>query len=269
MSAASGKRGFKAGQLPGVGAFTGLFFVYLYAPIAILVLFSFNAGRSATIWTGFSTDWYLRAFANDDIRRAVVNSLIVAGVSTVVATAVAILAALALVRGGAFRGRGLAYAILMLPMIVPEIVVAVATLGFFSAIELSLGLGNVIIAHTVFCMPFALMPLRARLQSMDRTLEQAALDLYADHWQSFRHVTLPLLMPGILSGAMLAFIVSIDDFIITLMVAPAGATTLPVYIYGMVRLGITPEVNAVSSLLLALSLLLASLSWLIGRKKPA
>ena len=265
---ARGRRGsFKVGEIPGFGGFTGLFFVYLYAPIAILVLFSFNASRSATIWAGFSADWYVRAFANDDIQRALVNSLIIAGVATLVATSAAILAALALTRGGAFRGRGPAYGILMMPLIVPEVVTAVATLSFFSMIGLSLGLGNVIIAHTVFCIPFAFLPVRARLQGMDRTLEQAAQDLYADDWKTFRHITLPLLMPGILSGAMLAFIISIDDFIITLMVAEAGSTTLPLYIYGMVRLGITPEVNAVSTVMLALSVLFVTLSWLVGRRK--
>jgi spermidine/putrescine transport system permease protein len=155
----------------------------------------------------------------------------------------------------------------MMPLIVPEIVTAVATLSFFSAVALKLGLGRVVIAHTVFCIPFAFLPIRARLQGMDDTLEQAAQDLYADEWQAFRHVTLPLLMPGILSGAMLAFIISIDDFIITLMVAQAGSTTLPLYIYGMVRMGITPEINAVSTIMLAVSILFVSLSYYIGQRR--
>ena len=258
---------FKVGEVPGFGVFTWLFFVYLYAPIAILVLFSFNASRSATIWAGFSLDWYLKAFANDDIQRAAFNSLIIATVATAIATTLAILAALVMARGGRFRGQAASYGVLVLPLMVPEIVTAVATLSFFSAIGLSLGLGNVIIAHTVFCIPFAFLPIRARLQGMDMTLEQAAQDLYADEWRTFRHVTLPLLMPGILSGAMLAFIISIDDFIITLMVAEAGSTTLPLYIYGMVRIGITPEVNAVSTVMFTISVLFVSLSYLVGRRK--
>ena len=154
---------------------------------------------------------------------------------------------------------------IMLPLMIPEIVTAIATLSFFSAIGLSLGIGNIVIAHAVFCIPFAFLPVRARLAGMDETLEQAARDLYASDWQVFRRVTLPLLMPGVLSGAMLAFIISIDDFIITLMVAEAGTTTLPLYIYGMVRIGISPEVNAVSTILLAVSVLFVALSYMAGR----
>ncbi len=263
------RRGFVVGRIPGLGAFTWLFFAYLYAPIAILIVFSFNESRSATVWSAFSFDWYLKAFGNDDIQRAALNSIVIATVATGITTVVAILAALVMARGGRFRGQAASYGVLMLPLMVPEIVTAVATLSFFATIGLSLGLGNVIISHTVFCIPFAFLPIRARLQGMDMTLEQAAQDLYADEWRSFRHVTLPLLMPGILSGAMLAFIISIDDFIITLMVAEAGSTTLPLYIYGMVRIGITPEVNAVSTVMFAISVLFVSLSYLVGRRKFA
>lgn len=258
---------FVIGRFPGFGTTTWLFFLYLYVPILILVVFSFNASRSATIWHGFSLDWYTKAFANDDIRRAALNSLTVAITATAFAATFATFAALIMARTRRFRGQTLSYAVLMLPLIVPEIVTAVATLSFFTAVGLKLGLGRVIIAHTVFCIPFAFLPIRARLQGMDATLEQAAQDLYADEWQAFRYVTLPLLMPGIVSGAMLSFIISIDDFIITLMVAQAGSTTLPLYIYGMVRMGITPEVNAVSTVMLAISILLVSLSYIIGRRK--
>ena len=258
-------RPFKAGEIRGFGALTWVFFVYLYAPIAILVFFSFNETRSATVWSGFSLGWYAKVLANDDIQRAVWNSLIVAVAATGIATTVAVLAALATARGGTFRGRSVAYAMIMLPLMIPEIVTAIATLSFFSAIGLSLGIGNIVIAHAVFCIPFAFLPVRARLAGMDETLEQAARDLYASDWQVFRRVTLPLLMPGVLSGAMLAFIISIDDFIITLMVAEAGTTTLPLYIYGMVRIGISPEVNAVSTILLAVSVLFVALSYMAGR----
>ena len=187
--AARSRRSFVVGRFPGFGVTTLIFFLYLYAPIAILVVFSFNAGRSATIWSGFSLEWYLRAFANDDIRRAALNSLTVATVATAIATVLATCAALAFARGGRFRGQTASYALLTLPLVVPEIVTAVATLSFFAAIGLSLGLGNVIIAHSVFCIPFAFLPIRARLQGMDTTLEQAAQDLYASEWQTFRHVT--------------------------------------------------------------------------------
>lgn len=265
----SGDNRLVIGRFPGFAATSWLFLLYLYIPIVLLVIFSFNASRSATVWQGFSLEWYLKAFSNSDVRRAAVNSLIVAVSATGVATVVAVLAALALARGGRFRGRRLSFGVLMLPMTMPEIVTAVATLSFFTAIQLDIGLGRVIVAHTVFCIPFAFLPILARLHGMGTTLEQAAQDLYAGEWQAFRHITLPLLMPGIISGAMLSFIVSIDDFIITLMVAPAGSTTLPLYIYGMVRMGVTPEVNALSTVMLAISLVFVSMSYLIGRRKAA
>ena len=258
---------FVIGRFPGFSTIALLFFLYVYVPLIILVVFSFNAGNSATIWSEFGLGWYLKAFANDDIQRAAINSVIVGVTATTIATIFATLGALVMARGGKFRGQTVSYAIIMLPLMVPEIVTAVATLSFFSAIGLKLGLGNIIVAHTVFCIPFAFLPIRARLQGMDDTMEQAAHDLYANDQQAFRYVTLPLLMPGIISGAMLAFIISIDDFIITLMVAPAGSTTLPLYIYGMVRMGITPEINAVSTVMLAVSTLFVTLSYYAGRGK--
>lgn len=260
-------RPFRIGQIPGFGHFTWLFFLYLYAPIVILVIFSFNDSRSATVWSGASLRWYAKVFANEDIQRAASNSLIIAACATAIATTVAICAALVMARGGRFRGNSTALGLVILPLMVPEIVTAVSTLTFFAAIGLSLGLGNVIAAHAVFCIPFAFLPIRARLETMDATLEQAARDLYADQWQAFRYVTLPLLAPGILAGAMLSFIVSIDDFIITLMVAPPGATTLPLYIYSLVRLGVTPEVNAISSVVLAISVIFVTASYLLGMRR--
>lgn len=256
---------FRVGHMAGFGGLSMAFFIYLYAPIAVLVLFSFNAGSSATVWQGFGVEWYARALANDGIQRAALNSVVVAISATVVATLVSTSAALALTRGGRFRAANTIQGLITLPLMIPEIVTAVATLTFFTAIGLTLGLGNVIVAHTVFCIPFAYLPIQARLRSMDPVLEQAAADLYANDWQTFRHATLPRLMPGIISGAMLSFIISLDDVIITLMVAPPGATTLPLYIYGMVRMGITPEVNAISTMFFAVSVLMVSLSWMIGR----
>jgi spermidine/putrescine transport system permease protein len=257
---------FKVGNFPGFGVWSVIAFIYLYAPLIALVIFSFNANRTVTLWTGFSLEWYRKAFANDQIQSAVWNSIIVGVIATLASTMIATLAALVMVRGKSFRAKGLVTSTLMLPLIIPEIVTAIATLIFFAAIGLKLGLGNIIIAHIVFCIPFAYLPIQARLQSMDATLEQAARDLYASPWQAFRRVTLPLLMPGIISGALLAFVTSFDDFIITLMVAPAGATTLPIYIYGMVRLGITPEVNAVSTVILAVSIIIVLIASRLGRR---
>jgi spermidine/putrescine transport system permease protein len=253
-------------RFPGLRATTILFFVYLYAPILVLVWLSFNVSPQATIWEGFSTRWYGVVLANADLMRAFRNSLIVATSATLAATALATLAALGTARRR-FRGQDIVAALLGLPLLVPEIVTAVATLLFFVLLGLQLGLVTVILAHIVFCIPFAYLPIRARLLDMDPTLEDAAMDLYASRVQAFRRVTLPLLWPGVLSGAMLAFIISLDDFVITYFVSGAGATTLPVYIFGMIRIGISPEVNAVSALMLLVSILFVTLSWLVGRAR--
>lgn len=255
--------------LPGLNWVTLFFFVFLYVPLIILIVFSFNGSRSATVWEGFSLEWYAKAFANDDIRRAAKNSLIIAFFATIFSTAIATMGALALGRNAKIKRKDLFTGTILLPLMIPEIVTAIATLTLFAAIGLSLGLGNIIIAHTVFCIPFAYLPIRARLDGMDETLEQAAHDLYADDWTTFRLVTFPLLLPGILAGAMLAFIISLDDFIITMMVAEAGSTTLPIYIYSLVRVGVTPEINAVSTILIGISVAIVLLTTMLTLKNTA
>jgi len=257
---------------PGFGVIAMLCLVMLYAPIMILVVFSFNTSPSVTRWQSFSLDWFVKVLANDDIHDAAFNSLKISIIATVVATVIATAAALATTRTRPWPGQTAAYMVINLPLMVPEIVTAVATLSFFAllaaAAKINLGIGNLILAHSVFCIPFAYMPIRARLEDMDLTLEQAAADLYATPWQAFRRVTLPLLTPGISSGAALAFIVSIDDFTITQFVAGPGQTTLPLHIWGQLhRSGVTPEINAISAILLAVSILFVTLSFLIGRKR--
>lgn len=265
-SARKVKKALPVGHFRGLGAWTVVFFVFLYLPIIVLIFYSFNANRMVMNWGGFGLDWYIKAFQNDDIQKAVWNSLVVATVATVFATAIATIGALVLARGGNFRGKTVSLGLITLPLMVPEIVTAVAVLIFFSAIGLNWGLGNVIIAHITFCIPFAFMPIRARLDGMDTSLEQAARDLYATEWETFRYVTVPLLMPGIVAGAMLSFVISMDDFIITLMVGGAGSTTLPVYIYSMIRRGLTPEINAVSTLLLLVSVAIVTAYWVLSSK---
>lgn len=260
------RKPFVVGEFPGLKAWTWAFFLYLYAPIIVLVAYSFNANNRAQKWTGFSTSWYAKAFSNDDIQSATINTLIVASAATILATTLALFAALALARGGRFKGNTAALGLISLPLVVPEIATAVATLSFFVVIGIQFGLLTLIIAHTVFCIPFAFLPIRARLEGMDDTLEQAAMDLYASRWKAFRYVTLPLLFPGIVAGAMLAFIISVDDFIISLMVAGAGSTTLPLYIYGMIRVGISPEVNVISTVMLAISIVFITAYWLLTKE---
>lgn len=267
ITARAGRRALQLGEFRGLTLWVGGVFAFLYFPICVLILYSFNESRFAMNWTGFSTEWYGRALGNRAARSAALNSLIVATCATIMATTIATAAALVLARARQFRGKSAAMGLMALPILVPEIVTAIATLIFFSTLGIRLGLGNLIIAHTVFCIPFAFLPIRARLQGMDGALEHAARDLYATPWESFRLVTLPLLAPGIMAGAMLAFVISLDDFIISLMVADAGSTTLPVYIYSMIRFGVTPEINALSTMLFAVSVSLVSLYWLFSRPR--
>ena len=252
---------------PGLFLATGFFFAYVYLPIAILIALSFNENRTVTVWTGFSLDWYRVAFENKDIVRAATNSLIIATIASLTATILATLAALRMASADRFKGKSAINAVFALPITVPEIVPAVATLMFFASLGFTLGLGTVILGHIVFCIPFAYLPIRARLEGMDPRIAEAAADLYADPIRAFWRVTLPQLLPGVLSGLVLAFIISLDDFVTTFFLGGAGSTTLPIYIFGLVRIGVTPEVNAISALMLLLSLAMVSLSIFLGRDK--
>jgi len=254
-------------RTPGLGWATGSVFAFLYLPLIVLSIYSFNGGDQVTVWSHFSLRWFREILRNDAIQIATWNSLIVAAAATVISTVCAICAAMALERGARLPGRNLSISLIAMPLVVPEIVTAVATLIFFTSIGMKLGIGNLIVAHTVFCIPFAMLPIRARLREMGEAAETAARDLYANEWKVFRTVTLPLLMPAVLSGAMLAFVTSLDDFIISQMVADPGMTTLPMYIYGMIRLGVKPEVNAVSTLLLLASMTLVGGAYLLSKYK--
>lgn len=251
-----------------------LVFVFFYAPIVVLVIFSFNSGRQVSQWEGFSLRWYARLFQNEAIALALRNSLIVAFASTLVSTVLATLVALGLERYR-FRGKTALDSVLYLPIIIPDIAMAVMLLLFFVqagqilgriGMPFSLGLGTVILAHVAFNVSFVAVTVRARLADFDTSLEEAARDLYANEWQTFRYVTLPLIMPGILAGALLAFTLSLDDFVITFFTSGPGSTTLPLRIYSMVKTGITPEINALSTLMLAASMLLVFASLALQRK---
>ncbi|MEQ9242383.1 MAG: ABC transporter permease [Roseovarius indicus] len=271
-TAQSGRRKIRARDLKAMPGFktVGWACVFaLYMPLIVLIVFSFNDNRSVVKWTEFSLRWYAAALENEGTRNAAWMSVKVAAVATFFSTIAATMAALATTRTAAFRGQGLVYGIINQPLMIPEIVTAISTLSLFSLIKQLTGItgvGYLMAAHTAFCIPFAYMPIRARLEDMTLTLEQAGADLYATPWQTFRHITLPLLMPGILAGAMLAFVVSLDDVIITLMVAGPGETTLPIYILGALRRGITPEINAVSTILVGVSVLLVLVLFLVQGK---
>jgi spermidine/putrescine transport system permease protein len=256
--------------MPGFGAVALLVFVVLYAPIATLVIYSFNAGISIAAWEGFSLQWYAAAWENQQVQDATMRSVIIASSASITATILATMAALGTTRRRAFRGQMTIYALINEPLMVPEIVTGISLLIVFAQIKVITGysgLGYLILAHTAFCIPFAYLPIRARLEGMDLTLETAAADLYATPWRTFRRVTLPLLMPGVLAGMMLAFVISLDDVVITELVKSAGQDTLPTYMLGQLRRKITPEVNAISTALLAISVLIVTIFFLLNRKR--
>jgi len=244
-------------------------FFLLYAPITALVIYSFNAGSSLALWEGFSFRWYVSAWHNEAVQEAALRSLVLATQASLFATTLATMAALGTTRTKPFRGQTTIFALINQPLMVPEIVTAVALLVVFAMVKTAMGytgLGYLVLAHTAFCIPFAYLPIRARLEGMDSALETAAADLYATRWQTFRHVTLPLLWPGILAGAMLAFVISLDDVVITEFVKSAGQETLPTYMLGQFRRVITPEINAISTALLAISVLLVALFFVLSRR---
>lgn len=237
-----------------LSAHTLLVYLFLYGPIAVLAIFSFNSGRQTAIWEGFTFDWYRRLLADDRLLAAAGNSLLVAAVATVLATTLGTAAALALARRSR-QSRRATQALLYLPVILPEVVLGAALLTFFGIARLRLSLGTVIVAHVVFSLSYVAIVVRARLAGLDPALGEAARDLGANPWETFRRVTLPLALPGIAAAALLVFTLSIDDYVVTSFVAGVGSTTLPLHIYSMLKVGVTPEVNAVSTLLLAVTLL--------------
>ena len=253
---------------PGFLGMTVACLLVLYAPLLVVMVYSFNDSISITRWGGVSLRWYADIFVGPEsakFKAAAWNSLTIALSAAVVSTTIATAAAVAMVRGGAFRGKALSLALISMPIMVPEIVTAVATLIFFSAIGFTLGYLSILVAHIVFCIPFAYLPIAARLQGIDGSYEEAAQDLYASRGKAFRRVLMPLMAPGILAGFLLAFIISLDDFIITNFIKGAGVETLPTAIFGSVKQGIKPNIMALSSLMLLVSALIVTLSYVVGR----
>ncbi|MBE9096105.1 ABC transporter permease [Tychonema sp. LEGE 07203] len=251
-----------------------LAFAFLYLPILILIIYSFNASRFNAVWRGFTLDWYRSLFSNTGatiasssagILPALNNSLLIAAISTVVATIFGTMLALALERFH-FPGRKAVEALLFLPIIMPEITIGISLLVFFTlafrivenltGIRLNLGLPTVIIGHVVFNISFVTITVRARLAELDPQLEEAAFDLGANEWRTFWRITFPLIWPAIFSAALLAFTLSLDDFVVTFFTTGVGSMTLPLFVYGMIKFAVTPAINAISTLMLFASLLL-------------
>ncbi len=227
-------------------------YAFLYIPLIIVVVYSFNNSRLNAEWVGFTFDWYDKLFHNEEMLAAAGNSLLIALVASLVSTVLGTMAGFALY---SYKSRLLPVLVLT-PIALPEILMGVSLLIFFVLINVTLGLVSVMIAHIAFCIGFVAIVVRARLAGMDETLTEAARDCGANAFQSFWYITLPLIMPGVIAGALMAFTLSIDDFVITFFTAGAGTVTLPLQIYSMIKIAVTPEVNAVSTLLMLLTLAL-------------
>ena len=266
------RRSFVIKRMPGFTLLALACFFALYMPLAPLVVYSFNEGNNIALWEGFSLRWYQAAWENQLVQSAAIRSIVVATIASIIATVLATMVALATTRTRPYRGQTIIYAMVNQPLVVPEIVTAVALLILFALIKQATnyhGYAYLVIAHSAFCIPFAYLPIRARLEGMDRVLETAAADLYATPWRAFKRITLPLMLPGIFAGAMLAFVISLDDVVITEFVKSAGQDTLPTYMLGQLRRSITPEINAISTVLLGISVLMVTLIFFLSRKKTA
>jgi spermidine/putrescine transport system permease protein len=247
----------------------GATFAFLYIPIAVLIVLSFNKAGLPTAWSGFSIEWYGRLAANPKILASAWNSVIVATISTLIATVLGTLLALGVERARPSPARD---ALLFAPMIVPDIVLAIALLSFFTLIKFTLGLHSIILAHVVFNIAFVCAVVRARLKGFDWSLTEVSRDLGAGHLVTFRKITLPLILPSVIAAALLAFTLSIDEFIIAYFTAGAGqaSTTLPMQIYSMIRFGVTPEINAVATIVMGVSFTLVLLAQrLLGARDRA
>jgi spermidine/putrescine transport system permease protein len=279
-----------------------LVYLFLYAPIIVLILFSFNASRANIVFEGFIPDfservvmdgslvksspcgafhWFCELSKNDDVAEAAGNTLTIAFISTIISTIIGTMAALSLQRYE-FKLKPFSQLSLYIPIVIPEIVMGIGILTLFSQLfgllngafgltgdsRLSMGLGTVIVSHIAFSVPFVTLVVQARLQGFDKSYEEAAMDLGANEWTTFRRITFPMILPGVLSGALLAFTLSLDDFVITFFTNGPGSTTLPIYVYGLLRRIITPEVNALSTVwILTVFSVVLVLQWLQSREQ--
>lgn len=247
-------------------------YLFLYAPLAVVVVYSFNLARYGAGWKGFTWKWYEVLWNNPLALAAARNTLILAAASTLIATVLGTMLGIGLARYH-FPGKRLAAWTLYIPVVIPDIVMAVALMFFYALLRewlglFQLGLGTMILAHVTFQIPFVAIIVRSRLAGLDPALEEAARDLGATPWQTFWQVTFPLILPGVMAGGMLAFTLSLDDFVVSFFTTGPGATTLPILIYSSVKRGITPDINALSSLMILVSVIATVLVTLLQRARP-
>jgi len=259
----------RTGRNPWLTAFAVLIYAFLFAPIVILIIFSFNVSRRNFVWLGFTTDWYPKLFANQDLIDALSRTLQVAFIAVIVATVIGSLLGLALARVR-FRGQGASEVLILLPMVTPEIIMGISLLIFFFQLSGGVGsIGQISIAHITFCISYVAVTVRARAAGMDPKLEEAARDLGASAWGAFRYVTVPLILPAVIAGAMLAFALSFDDLVVTSFNAGVGSTTLPIFIYSSIKFGVTPQINAISTIIVAVTAIVILAAWRINTRRDA
>jgi spermidine/putrescine transport system permease protein len=250
-----------------LATWTGFVFLFFYLPIAILILFSFNASKLNIVWTGFTLDWYAALWSDRVLVRTLQNSLIVATATTALSVLLGTAAGWLLYRYR-YRGSALLETLVFLPMIVPEVILGVSLLILFVTIGLQLGYTTIIISHVTFCFPFVMASVQARLAGLDPALEEAALDLGATPLQAFTRVLIPYLMPAIVSGALMSFTLSLDELIVTYFTASAGTRTLPLEIFGRVKKGLDPSLNAISTVFILVTVLAVLLTEALRRRNP-
>jgi spermidine/putrescine transport system permease protein len=249
---------------PLLSAYALVVYAFLFAPIVVLIVFSFNDAKRTFVWKGFTTVWYGKLLANDDLLAAVGVTIQVGLVAVLVSTILGSLLGVGLARLR-FRGRGSTETLLLLPMVTPEIVLGLSLLLFFVALFDTRGsFVQLTIAHITFCVSFVAITVRSRAAGMNPHLEEAARDLGASAWGAFRYVTLPLITPGIVAGALLALSLSIDDYVVSTFNAGIGNTTLPLYIYSAIKFGVSPEINAISTIVVATTALAILIAWRLG-----
>ncbi|MCI9283113.1 MAG: ABC transporter permease [Lachnospiraceae bacterium] len=240
----------------------------MYIPICVVVIYSFNESRNSTIWTGWSLDWYRKLMKNRSLLEALKNSVILATISSGAAGIIGTLGAVGMARIG-WRSKGVVEYISSIPIMIPEIILGMVFMAFFAMLNLPFGMVTLVLGHTTFCVPYVYMMVKASLVGIDRSLGEAAKDLGASERRAFFDITLPLILPAVFSGMLLAFAMSLDDVVISIFVTGAKTNTLPIRIYTQLKSGVTPEINALCTLMLAVTFLLVGMSRLLGgiRKK--
>lgn len=242
----------KNGKLSNI--YLGAVILFIYLPIFFVVLYSFNESKSTAIWGGFSLKWYEELFRSRDLMEALRNSLVLGVLSCAVSAVIGTIGAVGMARSH-FKSKGVMEYLSSLPIMIPEIILGMIFMAFFSLLNLPFGMVTLVIAHTAFCIPYILMMVKARLAGMDKSLEEAARDLGATPVRTFFDVTLPLLMPAVMSGSLLAFAMSLDDVVISIFVNGPRLSTLPIKVYTQMKFGVTPEINALCTIMLGATLL--------------